>query len=195
MQAGVRGHAPLFPLIKFRGLGCAYAILAIACLQVPCIPKHLFVIDHYSIYSERNRFSYFANVSFNFFWIIFCLTSWLILKTIRQQLALVDYLTGLHLVDYLTNRLHFSMCVYCNRSQMMSQRAKNKKVRHKMKSSGITVVRFYTLWHLWSITVLYTHMEKVIYLLYTIKIQMVYWRILGAWKTKNKSADVICRGG
>ena len=30
---------------------------------------------------------------------------------------------------YLTNRLHFSVRVYCNRSQMMSQRVKNKTVR------------------------------------------------------------------
>ena len=30
---------------------------------------------------------------------------------------------------YLTNRLHFPVCVYCNRSQMTSQRVKNKKVR------------------------------------------------------------------
>ena len=42
------------------------------------------------------------------------------------------------------NRLHFSVCVYCNRSQMTSQRLKNKKVRHKTKSSGVTVV-FYML--------------------------------------------------
>ena len=41
----------------------------------------------------------------------------------------------------------------------------------------------------------YTHTrENVIYSFYTIKIQMVYWRILGAWKKKNKSADVIWRG-
>ena len=32
---------------------------------------------------------------------------------------------------YLTNRLHFPVCVYCNRSQMTSQRVKNKKVRHE----------------------------------------------------------------
>ena len=49
-----------------------------------------------------------------------------------------------HFVVDLTNRLHFSMCVYCNRSQMTSQRAKNKKVGHEMKSSGVTVV-LYTL--------------------------------------------------
>ena len=74
---------------------------------------------------------------------------------------------------------------------MASQRVKNKKVRHETKSSGMTVV-LYTLWRLlWSITV---HTRKnVIYLFYTIKIQMVYWRILGAWKKKSKSNDVILR--
>ena len=30
--------------------------------------------------------------------------------------------------------------VYCNRSQMSSQRVKNKNVRHQTKSSGVTVV-------------------------------------------------------
>ena len=44
----------------------------------------------------------------------------------------------------LTNRLHFSVRVYCNRSQKTSQRVKNKKVRHETKSSGVIVV-LYTL--------------------------------------------------
>ena len=40
-----------------------------------------------------------------------------------------------------------------------------------------------------------THTRKnVIYLFYTIQIQLAYWSILGAWKKKNKSADVIWRG-
>ena len=39
----------------------------------------------------------------------------------------------------------------------------------------------------------YTHTEKC-NPFYAIKIQMVYWRIFGAWKKKNKSADVIWRG-
>ena len=30
-------------------------------------------------------------------------------------------------VCYLTNRLHFSVCVHCNRSQIMSQRVKKQK--------------------------------------------------------------------
>ena len=38
-----------------------------------------------------------------------------------------------------TNRLHFSMCVYCNRSQMTLQRVKVKKVLHETKSNGVTV--------------------------------------------------------
>ena len=36
-------------------------------------------------------------------------------------------------VSCLTNRLHFSVCVYCNRSQMTSQCAKNKKVRDEVE--------------------------------------------------------------
>ena len=36
-------------------------------------------------------------------------------------------------MTYLTNRLHFSVCVYCNRSQMTSQRVKNKKVRDEVE--------------------------------------------------------------
>ena len=36
-----------------------------------------------------------------------------------------------------------------------------------------------------------THTRKnVINLFYTIRIQMVYWRIMSSWKKKNKSADV-----
>ena len=40
-----------------------------------------------------------------------------------------------------------------------------------------------------------THIQKnvctvIIYLFYTMKIQMVYWKILRAWKKKNKFADV-----
>ena len=47
-------------------------------------------------------------------------------------------------MQYLTNRLHFSVHVYCNRSQIMSERVKDKKVQHETKSSGVTVV-LYTL--------------------------------------------------
>ena len=59
---------------------------------------------------------------------------------------------------YKTNRLHFSACVYCNRSQKTSRRLKNKS-----KSSGVTVV-LYTLWRLlWSITVHMHTRKNVIY--------------------------------
>ena len=48
----------------------------------------------------------------------------------------------------------------------------------KMKSSGVTVV-LYTLWRLWWSIRIHTHTRKnVIYLFYTTKIQMVYWRHL-----------------
>ena len=40
---------------------------------------------------------------------------------------------------YLTNRFHFSVRLYCNRPQMTSWRAKNKKVRHETKSSALTL--------------------------------------------------------
>ena len=42
---------------------------------------------------------------------------------------------GLH---YLTNRLYFPVCVYCNRSQVKSV-CKEQKVRHETKSSGVTL--------------------------------------------------------
>ena len=79
---------------------------------------------------------------------------------------------------YLTNKLHFSVCVYCNRSHITSQRAKNKKVRHETKSSGVDCCSLHAVT---SYLIYYsTHTRKnVIYLFYTIKIQMVYWRILG----------------
>ena len=55
----------------------------------------------------------------------------------------VSYLWKKESVD-LTDRLLFSVRVYCNRSQMTSQGVKNKKVRHERKLSGVTVV-LYTL--------------------------------------------------
>ena len=68
---------------------------------------------------------------------------------------------------------------------MMSQRVKNKKVRHKTKSSGVTVV-LYTLWRLlWSITV-HTHTGKCnLFVLYN-KNPQVYWRILGGMKKEKQ---------
>ena len=47
-------------------------------------------------------------------------------------------------------------CVYCNRSQMTSQPAKNKNVRHETKSSGVTVV-LYTLWRVLRSITVHTH--------------------------------------
>ena len=48
------------------------------------------------------------------------------------------------------------LCAVEIRSEMTSQRVKNKKVQHETKSSGVTVV-LYTLWRLlWSIAV-HTH--------------------------------------
>ena len=64
-------------------------------------------------------------------------------------------------------RLHFSVCVYCNRSQKTSQRVKNNSHATLLRSSRVVrcVYVFYTLWrHLWSITE-HTHKENVIYLL------------------------------
>ena len=70
---------------------------------------------------------------------------------------------------------------------MTSQRVMDKKVRRETKSSGVNVV-IYTLW--FSVIYYSTHKrENVIYMLYPIKIHMVYRR-MGAWKKKNKSADV-----
>ena len=60
------------------------------------------------------------------------------------------YYIALHYTLYVTNRLHFSVRVHCNRSQMTSQRVKNKKVRHEMKSSGVTVVLYSSVVVLWS---------------------------------------------
>ena len=82
---------------------------------------------------------------------------------------------------YLTNILHVSMCVYCNRSQMTSQPVKNQKVRHRPKSSEWLL--FVTSCDIFCDLLQYTHTENVNYLFYTIKIQMVYLRILGM---KNK---------
>ena len=82
-----------------------------------------------------------------------------------------------HWLFYLTNRLHFSVCVYSNRSQITSQRVKNKK------DAVTSSVIYYS-----------THTRKnIIYLFYTIKIQMVYCEgFLGHEKRrKKKSVDDI----
>ena len=72
---------------------------------------------------------------------------------------------------------------------------KLKKIRHETKSSGVIVV-LYTLWRFLHGIYYSTHMENVIYLFYTIKIQFVYWRIFGAWKKNqqvcSRGFDAIC---
>ena len=60
---------------------------------------------------------------------------------------------------------------------------KRKKVRHGAKSSGMTVV-LYMLWRLLRSITVHTR-KNLIYLFYTIKIQMVHWRILGHEKRKT----------
>ena len=54
---------------------------------------------------------------------------------------------------YKTNRQHFSVCVYCNRSQKTSQRVKNNSHATRFHLVSYFFV-LYTLWcNLWSITV------------------------------------------
>ena len=48
-------------------------------------------------------------------------------------------------LDYLTNRFHFSVRVYCNGSRMTSEREKNYKVRHETKSSAVTFCSFHAI--------------------------------------------------
>ena len=55
-----------------------------------------------------------------------------------EDLKHLPYLECVLKVRYLTNRLHFFVCVYCNRSHITSERVKNKYVRHETKSSGVT---------------------------------------------------------
>ena len=63
---------------------------------------------------------------------------------------------------------------------MTSQRVKNKKVLQETKSSGVTVV-LYVRCDVFCDLLQYTYTRKnIIYLFYTIKIQIVYCRILGA---------------
>ena len=70
---------------------------------------------------------------------------------------------------------------------MTSQRVKNKKYD--------TRLLFFTRCDIFGDLLHGTHARKnVIYLFYTLKIQMVCWTIYGAWKKKNNSADVIWCG-
>ena len=59
---------------------------------------------------------------------------------------------------YLTNILHVSMCVYCNRSQMTSQPVKNQKVQHRPKSSEWLL--FFTSCDIFCDLLQYTHTGK-----------------------------------
>ena len=89
---------------------------------------------------------------------------------------------------YLTNRLHFSLCVYCNRPcnrcLMTSQHVKNKK--NNTRWSRVVWLLFFARCDIFCDLLRYTCMEKC-NLQYII---MDFWRIFWAWKKKNKSADV-----
>ena len=62
-------------------------------------------------------------------------------------------------LSYKTNRSHFSLCMYCNRSQKTSQCVKNNSHATQLRLVSYFLF-FYTLWRLlWSITV-HTHTEK-----------------------------------
>ena len=69
---------------------------------------------------------------------------WTILLKQCLIILLVIYVCIL-LGEYLTNRLHFSVRVFCNRSQILFKKRKDKVQQHKTKSRGVTVVH-YTLW-------------------------------------------------
>ena len=64
------------------------------------------------------------------------------------RLYCLQYCGAFHLKDlslyiYLTNRLHFPVSVYCNRSHADDVIAcKEQNVRHETKSSGATVVLY-----------------------------------------------------
>ena len=67
---------------------------------------------------------------------------------------------------YLTKRSsNFSVCVYCNRSQMTSQRIKNENVRHETKL--VEWCLFFTCCDVFYDLLQYTHREKCnIFVLY-----------------------------
>ena len=101
---------------------------------------------------------------------------------------------------YLTNRSHFPVRSYCNRSRMTSQRMTSQYNSRRSRVALVTVV-LYTLWRLLFFKSDYsthTHArENVIYLFYIIKIQMDYWRscrVFGACGKKTKTANVIWSG-
>ena len=81
------------------------------------------------------------------------------------------------------------MCVYCNRSQKTSQRVKG--------NSHATRLHVRLLWSITVHTLPHTR-ENVIYLFYTIKIEMIYWSILRAWKKTWADVDLtpsVCHHG
>ena len=91
---------------------------------------------------------------------------------------------------YLTNcRIdNICVCVYCNRSQMTSQRVKNKEQRRTTRDE----VEWRDCCSLQAVTssviyYIHTHKRKnAIYLFYTIKMQIVYWRIFGCMKKEKQ---------
>ena len=76
---------------------------------------------------------------------------------------------------YKKNRLHFSMCMYCIRSQMTLQRVKNNSHATRLRVVSYFSVSLYTLWrHLWSITV---HTRKNVIYLLSIYCTVVYYDV------------------
>ena len=112
---------------------------------------------------------------------------------------------------YLTNRLHFPVRVYCNRSQMTSLRVKNKN--YDTKRSRVAWLWFFTRCDVFCDLLQYTHThtEKcnlfVLYnknssglLVYGLMVYPVWVTFLCIYvecpmkmKKQNKSADVIWR--
>ena len=84
-------------------------------------------------------------------------------------------------IVYLTNSLQFSVRVYCNRSQITSQLAKNKKSAccssHAVTSYGKTRTE-----------------KRSLFVLYNKNSNGLLKYFGGHEQTKNRSADVICRG-
>ena len=90
------------------------------------------------------------------------------------------------------------MCVYCNRSQITSQRVKNKK---STRRSRVAWLLFFTRCDVFCDLLQYTHTEKYYLFVCCLFVKMLSicknWNGLlkdfGAWKKKNKSSDVIWR--
>ena len=81
------------------------------------------------------------------------------------------------------------MHVYCNRSHMTSQRVKNKK--YDTRRCRVAWLLFFTRCDGFHDLLQYTHTGKCYLFVYTIKIQIVYRRVLGyQGKKKNKYGDV-----